>query len=60
MQEIGEEVMNMTVYFVNGEKKHFDTSGGIIEKDNCIIIKTGGYGKDIIIPFNNVLYFERK
>jgi len=51
----------MTVYFVNGEKKHFDTSEGITEKENCLVIKKagGGYGKTIIIPFCNVLYFER-
>jgi hypothetical protein len=51
----------MTVYFVNGETKHFNVYDGVIEKDNCLIIKKSGHGvgKVIIIPFSNVLYFER-
>ena len=51
----------MTVYFVNGDKKHFDATGGVTEEEHYLIVKTGGHGysKTIIIPFCNVLYIER-
>jgi hypothetical protein len=51
--------MDITVYFSNGTIKVF-TCTDYSTKDDRLNLKIGDTWDSVIIPFDNVLYFEKK